>query len=270
MPSTHDPYRIPGTKPKRNPWLVYIPILVVLAAVAFAVGFLARNPHFFGWLGAQLEQPKAPQEAAAPPVPTPAPVNPQDPTTYLDLVKYDPATLPPDQARIASALIKKAMVLDRVPPDEVAALQVLDKEVFAPLRAAKNETELAAVRSAAQKLGEACQKTRDFYAQVQESVRSDLQVAGLDENLAGAVAAKFVERSQSKTAARTAAATEVSQNTVVMVDFLAQNSAKWSRQGDKLAFSSRSTKEQFDRLAEEHRAAIDRLNAAIRASQGQS
>jgi hypothetical protein len=162
MPSTHDPYRIPGTKPKRNPWLAYIPILVVLAAVAFAVGFLARNPHFFGWLGAQLEQPKAPQEAAAPQVPTPAPVNPQDPTTYLDLVKYDPATLPPDQARIASALIKKAMVLDRVQPDEVAALQVLDKEVFAPLRAAKNETDLAGVRSAAQKLGEACQKTRDF------------------------------------------------------------------------------------------------------------
>jgi hypothetical protein len=253
---------------KPEPGPVVVTVLVLVALVVTAVVFLVHKP---GFVAATRSAERVPSPVGIPsaspkPLPsaTPIAVSPGNPASYLELLNANPEKLPPDQARLADALNHAASDISKGPDDYLALARRLDQDVLQPLNTAKTQAELEKVRTAGQRLRDEAKRTRAFYAAFPTSLTGELTKAGLAVDLAGQVAAKFVERTQSTRAPVFYGADTVGQDAIACVDVLEKNQKTWRRNaGGKLAFRSKSIQTAYKKNLDQLRGDVDKLNQAL-------
>jgi hypothetical protein len=253
---------------KPEPGPVVVTALVLVALVVIAVVSLVHKPGFVAATRSAegVQSPAGIQSASPKPLPsaTPVAVSPGNPASYLELLNANPEKLPPDQARLADVLNHAALDISKGPDDYLALAQRLDQDVLKPLNTAKTQAELEKIRTTGQRLRDEAKRASDFYAAFPTSLTGELTKAGLAVDLAGQVAAKFVEQAQSIREPVFHGADTVGQDAIACVDVLEKNKKAWRRNaGGKLTFRSKSVVAAYKKSSDQLKGDVDKLNQAL-------
>src|SRR5437764_203634 len=179
----HDHSYRPGTTrgAKASPVGVIFVAVVLVALVVTAVICLLRKPAIApqsagdsGASQAVVTPPHVEPKARPAPASTPVAVSPQDPASYLRLLDADPANVPPDQQKVATALNQAALAVSKSPDGYIAAVQQVNRNISEPLNTAESKDDLEKIRGAGQALHGEVQKARDFYVSLKASLLDDL------------------------------------------------------------------------------------------------
>ena len=253
---------------KPEPGPVVAVALLLVALVITTVIFLVHKPGFVA-PARPLDPGHSPLAIPSPsskPLPsaTPIAVNPANPATYLELLNVNPEKLPPEQAKIANALNQAASGVSKVPEDYLALIQRFSQDVLQPLNTAKTPPELDNIQTAGQRLRDEVKRARDSYAATATTLTGDLTKAGLAGDLAGQVAARFVERAQLTREPVFSGAESVSQDAIACADVLKTNIKKWHRDpSGKLVFRSKAVRAAYRKNLSQLKSDVDKLNQAL-------
>ncbi|HEY0790292.1 MAG TPA: hypothetical protein VGD78_04430 [Chthoniobacterales bacterium] len=250
---------------KPEPGPVVAVALLLVAFVVTAVVFLVRKPGFVA--------PARPGRAAVaassavlkpPPSVVPVAVSPGNPASYLELLNADPERLPPEQARIANALNHAVSGISQGPDNYVALGRRVDQDIVQPLNTAKTQVDLDNLRTAGQRLCDEGKQARDFYTTFATTLTGKLAEAGLAAEVAGQVAAKFVERTQSTREPVFSGVETVGRDAIACVDVLVRNQKRWHRNASgTLAFRAKAVRTAYQTSSNQLRRDVDKLDQAI-------
>jgi len=250
----------PGTRKGGKIWnfLGLGALLLLMASVFFIGGLVARNPGLMPALlsGKLRLWPK--------PAPTPEKVvlDPNNPESYLGLLKANPNSLLEDQRKIERALYDGLVALGSVSTPAYQAETKLGTELFTSLAGANTKADLQAVRQVAEKLRGAGQKTLDDEKRAERALVGELKAAGLAETLAQRITA--VAKTRGGIDIVTDNASRISNHTIELIDFLEQNQADWHRESKQLIFNSAANSSRCTELMNQLKQDLENLNQTVR------
>jgi hypothetical protein len=186
----------------------------------------------------------------------------QTPNNYLDLMSSDPATLPPDEQPIATALNKILYGMKDADTEQRNAEKDFQAQALNPIQAPKDKQLLEGAKTYATNLKTVSEKRAAYYKAIGDSLGSDLKAAGTPDAMVKEVTTLFVERSGVESGiAHSDGAAKVAADIVAIIDQLQQNRSKWKASAEgKMSFSDRETMNKFNSL-------IQTLNTDLHAVQ---
>jgi hypothetical protein len=253
----------PGTRRGSKIWnFIGLGALLLLMVSVFFVGGLAvRNPGLIPALlsGRLRLWPR--------PAPTPEKValDPNKPESYFGLLSVDPRSLSTDQRKIEEALYNGIVALEEGNTPAYQAEAKLGTELFAPLGTAATKADLEEVRSVAQRLRAAGQKTLEDGESEKRVLSKNLRAAGLDEALANKILALVLAKAGNEVEAAARTALRIGDHAIRLIDFLEANQADWHRETDhNLVFKSPANSSRSNELLNPLKEDAERLNSAVR------